>query len=97
MGERLSAPVSALNAPSGIDTATGVAHDPAILATATMTLALPKEGLLLDAVRQNIGALYLADISVPPALYASPQLDIKVGALFGKDDVIQRWYFEAPA
>ena len=41
-----SAPVLSLDVPSGIDTTTGVVFEPAIHATATLTLALPKEGLL---------------------------------------------------
>ncbi len=39
-----AAPVLALDTPSGLDTTSGKAHDPATRATATMTLALPKEG-----------------------------------------------------
>ena len=62
------APVLALDVPSGVDTTTAVVHDPAIRATATLTLALPKEGLRDDAARKRVGELYLADISVPPGL-----------------------------
>lgn len=61
------APILALDAPSGVDTATGVVFDPAIKAAATMTLALPKEGLRASGVEVCVGELYLADISVPPA------------------------------
>ncbi|MCH7230910.1 hypothetical protein L0U85_08615 [Glycomyces sp. L485] len=42
-----------------------------------MTLALPKTGLVDSPVT---GALYLADISVPPQLYRRIGLD--VGAVF---------------
>lgn len=35
-------------------------------ATVTLTLALPKTGLLRAA---EVGTLYLADIGVPPAVY----------------------------
>lgn len=38
-------PILALDTPSGIDTTTGTVFTPAIKATATMTLALQKEGL----------------------------------------------------
>ena len=64
------APILALDAPSGVDATTGTIFDPAIKATATMTLALPKEGLRTPGVEAHVGELYLADISVPPALYA---------------------------
>ena len=63
---RSTAPVLSLDAPSGLDTATGRIADPAVDATATMTLALPKTGLR-DA--PTVGELHLADISVPPSVY----------------------------
>lgn len=86
---RQSAPILALDAPSGVDTTTGTAHDPAIRATATMTLALPKQGFLAPAVAAQIGELYLADISVPPSLYAQPALGLQVGPLFAQEDIIR--------
>lgn len=83
------APILSLDAPSGLDTTTGIVHTPAIQAAATMTLALPKEGLRgNEAV---VGELYLADISVPPGLYAAPRLKLDVGPIFSHDDVIRLW------
>src|SRR5262249_20519530 len=72
-------PILALDAPSGVDTTTGAVFDPAIRATATMTLALPKSGLRAPGVEPQVGELYLADISVPPQLYAGPALGLRVG------------------
>ena len=63
--------------------------EPAIRAAATMTLALPKAGLRAPRVRANVGELYLADISVPPALYAQPTLALNVGPLFAEADIIR--------
>jgi NAD(P)H-hydrate epimerase len=60
------APVLALDNPSGLDVTTGLSASPTIRATATVTLALPKVGLL-DA--PTVGELYLADISVPAHIY----------------------------
>src|SRR5918994_5300627 len=57
-----SSPILALDVPSGVDTTTGTVFDPAIAATATMTLALPKEGLRAPGVEGQVGELYLADI-----------------------------------
>ena len=82
-------PVLSLDAPSGVDTTSGTVFDPAIRATATMTLALPKEGLRTPSVAANVGELYLADISVPPALYAEPVLQLKVDAIFAQSDIIR--------
>lgn len=84
-------PVLSLDVPSGIDTATGEAHDPSIRATATMTLALSKKGLHDTAIRDAIGELYLADISVPPELYNNPGLDLEVGPIFAREDIIRIW------
>jgi NAD(P)H-hydrate epimerase len=82
-------PVLALDAPSGVDTTTGAIFEPAIHATATMTLALPKEGLRAPDVETRVGELYLADITVPPGLYAGPNLNIPVGPLFARSDIIR--------
>jgi NAD(P)H-hydrate epimerase len=64
-------PILALDAPSGLDTTTGVAHDPTIRARATLTLALPKLGLLTESARAFVGEVYVADISVPPRIFAA--------------------------
>jgi NAD(P)H-hydrate epimerase len=79
----------ALDTPSGLDTATGAASDPAITATATMTLALPKKGLRSPGAEACVGELYLADISVPPSLYNRPPLGLKVGPIFATGDIVR--------
>jgi NAD(P)H-hydrate epimerase len=48
-----AAPILALDVPSGVDTTTGIVFDPAIKATATMTLALPKAGLRASGVEAS--------------------------------------------
>jgi len=82
-------PILSLDAPSGLDTTTGKLYEPAIRATATMTLALPKEGLRHETGEGAVGELYLADISVPPDLYAGPKLELQVGAIFAEDEIIR--------
>ena len=84
-----NAPVLSLDAPSGVDTTTGTVFDPAVKATATMTLALPKEGLRAPGVNAHVRELYLADISVPPSLYAGPSLGFALGHLFAESDVLR--------
>lgn len=83
------APILALDTPSGLDTASGTAHAPTIRAAATMTLALPKVGLMSDAATPYVGELYLADISVPPALYAGPGLQFSVEPIFAFEDIVR--------
>lgn len=80
------APILSLDAPSGLETTTGQLFTPHIRAAATMTLALPKAGLLSAEATQAVGRLYLADISVPPQLYA--HLGIDVDPIFAEDTVL---------
>ncbi|UCF27467.1 MAG: NAD(P)H-hydrate epimerase [Chloroflexota bacterium] len=80
-------PVLALDAPSGLDATTGVPGNPCIKATDTLTLALPKTGLVTREVEDFVGELYLADISVPPELYQ--QMGIEVPNLFAEDSIIK--------
>lgn len=83
------APILALDTPSGLDTATGTIYDPTIRATATMTLALPKKGLRAPGAESVTGELYLADIGVPPGLYAHPPLNLDVGPLFAQGEILR--------
>ena len=62
--------VLSLDTPSGLNTTTGdFDEELCIKAFATMTLALPKTGLVQDTAKECVGKLYVADISVPPDLY----------------------------
>jgi len=82
-------PILSLDLPSGIDATTGAIGDPAIRATATMTLALPKTGLCVPDVATYVGELYLADISVPPALYTVPPFALSVPPLFAQSELLR--------
>lgn len=82
-------PVLSLDAPSGVDTTSGTVFNPAIKAVATMTLALPKEGLRASGVEEQVGELYLADISVPPELYGSDALGLAVPQIFARSDIVR--------
>ena len=79
-----AAPILALDTPSGLNLTTGAVGTPAVWATATLTLALPKVGLL-DA--PNVGELYLADISVPSLVYQ--RMGITVPALFRQSSLLR--------
>jgi len=80
-------PILSLDAPSGLDTTTGVPASPCIRAHTTLTLALPKTGLLTPKAKPVVGDLYLTDISVPPELYTS--LNIKVTSPFATDTIVK--------
>ncbi len=81
------ASIISLDTPSGLDTTSGLAYEPTIRATSTLTLALPKQGLLNPQAKPYVGELYLADISVPPELYA--RMGIAVPSLFDKQDIVR--------
>jgi len=83
------ADILALDTPSGICTTLGTVFDPAITATATMTLALPKRGFCTADVQAYLGELYLADISVPPSLYKDILPGVEVGSIFSAGDVVR--------
>ena len=85
------APVLALDVPTGVDATEGVVRNPAIRAEATLALALPKQGLRSPAARECVGELYLADIGVPPELYARSSLGLQVGPIFATDEIIRLW------
>lgn len=62
------APVVAIDLPSGLNATTGHVGDPCIQASMTVTLALPKTGLL-TAPQAVTGEIWLADIGVPSSVY----------------------------
>ena len=69
--------VVSLDVPSGLELTTGHLHAPHIEAEATLTLAQPKTGLRAPGVGAAVGALYLADISVPPLVYTRLGLEYR--------------------
>ncbi len=81
------APVVSLDVPSGVDSTTGEVPGVAVRALATVTLALPKTGLLTADASGWVGELYLADIGVPPALYRP--MGLEVGPLFALGEILR--------
>jgi NAD(P)H-hydrate epimerase len=79
-------PVLSLDVPSGLDASNGDPGNPCVHASATLTLALPKTGLLTPQAKPYVGDLYLADISVPPELYR--RLGLEVSHLFAEDSIL---------
>jgi NAD(P)H-hydrate epimerase len=80
-------PILALDLPSGLNPDSGIPNEPTIRASRTLTIALPKAGLLHAEAAESVGELWLADISVPPAVYA--RFGIHPGALFAESDLIR--------
>jgi NAD(P)H-hydrate epimerase len=82
----VAAPTIALDIPSGLDGDTGKSSDPTVRAATTLTLALPKRGLLEPVARHWVGELFVADISVPPLIFR--RLGVDVGLLFAASDIV---------
>lgn len=74
-----TAPVISLDVPSGIDATSGEAPGAHVLASTTLTLALPKTGLDVAAA----GDLTLADIGIPREVYRRAGIDVPAH-LFGE-------------
>ena len=77
-----------MDSPSGLNATTGeFDKELCIRAFATMTLALPKTGLVQDNVKDCVGRLYVADISVPPKLY--DEIGINSEVIFIEKSIIR--------
>ena len=64
-----------------LDFPSGRGHDGGVDAAATLTLALPKEGL------RGLDPLYLATLGLPPALWA--RMDVELAAPFGPARILR--------
>ena len=82
------AAVVSLDVPSGVDVDSGAAQGEAVRAKATLTLALPKTGLVREDALPYVGDLYLADISVSPGLYERLGLTVD-SALFADGPLVR--------
>jgi NAD(P)H-hydrate epimerase len=79
-------PILSLDLPSGLEATTGTVAEPCARATATMTLALPKTGLVA-AAPSITGRVFLADIGVHPRVYE--RIGLAVPALFQRSTVLE--------
>lgn len=77
------AKILSLDVPSGVDAATGETYGEFIKAGRTLTLALPKTGLLPELT----GELFLADLGIPKKVYDKIGIDYENP--FGKKFIIK--------
>jgi hydroxyethylthiazole kinase-like uncharacterized protein yjeF len=68
--------VVAVDLPSGLDADTGLAYAPTVRAHTTVTLGLPKAGLLTADGPSVAGEVWVADIGVPFEAYAAIGIDV---------------------
>lgn len=79
-------PVVAIDVPSGLNADTGEVGDPHIQADQTLTLALPKTGLLA-ADASVTGEIIVGDIGVSPAIYG--MIGVQVSSdIFASDNLV---------
>jgi len=72
------APVVAVDIPSGVEADTGKVNETAVKADHTVTFALPKLGQVLEPGRDYVGALTVADISIPKSLLEDEKLKLNL-------------------
>jgi ADP-dependent NAD(P)H-hydrate dehydratase / NAD(P)H-hydrate epimerase len=68
--------VIAVDVPSGLDSDTGVAYAPTVRADLTVTLGLPKPGLIRADGPGLCGEVWIADIGVPFEAYAEVGVEV---------------------
>lgn len=80
-------PILAVDVPSGLHPDTGEPLGVTIRAACTVTLALPKPGLLATSAVPLVGELLLADIGIPPEVF--DRIGIQTRGLFERGDLVR--------
>lgn len=80
-------PILAVDLPSGMHPDTGEPLGVTIRAALTVTLALPKRGLIATRSRALVGELLLADIGIPPQAF--DRVGIETRGLFDGGDLVR--------
>ena len=80
-------PILAVDLPSGLHPDTGEPLGVTTRAALTVTLALPKRGLIATRSRALVGDLLLADIGIPPEAF--DRLTIETRGLFMSGDLVR--------
>jgi NAD(P)H-hydrate epimerase len=81
-------PIVAVDLPSGLDADSGVAYAPAVQASTTVTLGLPKAGLRKRDGPGLAGEAWIADIGVPFEAYAAMGVAVPRG-LFSRSTTVR--------
>jgi len=74
----LHLPVVAIDVPSGLDSDTGEVHGVCVRACATVTMGLPKVGLLKPAATDFVGRIEVVDIGFPRQLVHDLRADVEL-------------------
>jgi NAD(P)H-hydrate epimerase len=79
--------VVAVDVPSGLDADTGEAAGPCVRADVTVTLGLPKPGLLAAAGPAHAGEVWVADIGIPFEALAAAGVSVPPDLFAGADRI----------
>ena len=80
-------PVLALDVPSGLDADTGHVPGVAVRATETVSFVARKRGLYTGAAGDHAGAITLADLGIPAAVFAHSRADAELAAI----EIVRAW------
>jgi NAD(P)H-hydrate epimerase len=80
-------PIVAVDLPSGLHPDTGEPLEITIRAAMTVTLAVPKRGLMTTRSPVLVGDLLLADIGIPPQAF--DRLALETRGLFADGDLVR--------
>lgn len=78
--------IVAIDIPSGLEGSTGKPNNPTIKANTTLTLALPKKGLIES--KHYVGELYISDLGIPDFVYKKAGINVPAG-LFKKNSIVK--------
>lgn len=88
-------PVLAVDIPSGVNGDTGTVDGPAVRASATVTMGLPKIGLLVSAGAEHAGRIWVADVGHPRRMIESAAVRAALVTRATVDEAVPRRRLDA--
>ena len=82
--------VVSIDVPSGLDSDTGRAEGDVVAVDLTITMGLPKRGLVEPCAVNKVGRLEVADIGIPPVLVEKIESDVELIAVADVRRIIPR-------
>ena len=79
--------ILSVDIPSGLDADSGNVYNPCIKAKWTLTLGLPKIGMLQKHAKEYVGELWLADIGIPKEVYT--KLEMNIPNIFKNKEIVK--------
>ncbi|MDP2625128.1 MAG: NAD(P)H-hydrate epimerase [Candidatus Peregrinibacteria bacterium] len=86
LANETSKPILAIDLPSGLNGSTGKRANPCIRADSTLTLALPKTGLMEPSAKEYVGKVYVADLGIPDFIFKKAGIKLS-GPIYQKHSI----------